>query len=188
MKKRGLIIGLLIMLALVTSGFTYAFWAGSITGGNQDVAGTVTIGEGGNTTVTVTAPALSEVDLVPETVNAANSYVVLTFPVAWTENVADTASASGLLNAALVTNSFVIFVFNGTDWVNSGLTHVEIDAMFDVVVTANGTNAAISVDGAAVNVEVTVTFKNEPADQATYDLVAKGRFTFDINFQVDYNA
>jgi hypothetical protein len=183
MRRRGLVIGLLIMLALVTSGFTYAFWAGTL---NQadDVAGSVTIGAGGETTVSVTAPSLNTAALVPASIDAGNSVTTLQFPVSWTA-APNSASASGLLNAEIVAGSVKILVYNDVTelWEDSGLT---ASNYFTVEVTANGEDAAISVGGSAVNVVVTVTFTTEPATQAIYNLIANGRLTFEVSFQVNY--
>lgn len=171
MKKRGLVIGLLIMLALVTSGFTYAFWAGTVTQAAANVPGTVTIGEGGTSTVTFTFDAASAADLVPATVNPANSTAVLTFDVAWDEDVANTADLDGDLTVVL-----------GTVTIGS-LTPAQISAMFTITITA-GQGAAISMNGATVEVQITVEFTNEPASQAIYDEVANGTLSIPVTVTV----
>jgi hypothetical protein len=174
MNKRGLVIGLLVMLAVITSGFTYAFWASSVADADQSVPGTVTIGEGGATTVVVAFGSVDAVDLVPATVGA-NNTAVLTFNVNWNEDLPDTASASGTLAVSI--ESFTLGTLSETD----------IETMFSIEVST-GNGAAISVEGGQVVVTITVIFENEPATQLMYAQVANGELEITVNFVVTPNA
>lgn len=170
MRQRKLIIGLLVMLALVVSSFTYAYWASTI---NQsaDVPGTVTIGEGGTTTVTASFGGASASDLVPSAYDGDDT-AVLTFPVSWAEDVLDTAGGSGTLTVAIESYSL------------GSLTEAQIDAMFSITIT-QGQGSVITIDGAAVNVQVTVVFHTEPATKALYDIVANGTLSVTLSFTVN---
>ena len=174
MKKRGLVIGLLVMLAVITSGFTYAFWASSIAGADQDVPGTVTIGEGGATTVAVSFEGASQSDLVP-TAYAGEDTAVLTFDVEWTEDLAETAGGAGTLAVSI--ESYTL----GT------LDETQIDAMFSITVTT-GNGDAISVEGGVVEVTITIVFHTEPANQTIYTQVANNTLSILVNFVVTPNA
>jgi hypothetical protein len=170
MKQRKLVIGLLVLLAVAVSGFTFAFWAGSVTQAAEE-SSTVSIGQAGTSTVVLTASADQTDDLVPASVNPANSVSVLTFSVAWSEDAVDTANGTGVLTAAL-----------GTITLN-GLTPAEISDMFTIEITA-GNNEAITMDGASVDVEVTITFTNEPATQAIYNQVFNQNITIPVTVTV----
>ena len=185
MKKRGLVIGLLIMLAMLTSGFTYAFWAGSITQSSNQV-GTVTIGEGGTTTVRVTPPVALTSDLVPTTVNPAFDEAVMTFAVAWDEDSANTASAEGTLVASIVSVKTTVATVDYLWAAGSGGDANLYGDMFRIVITYPDTDQ-IEVEGSAIDVVVTLVFENEPASQAIYAKVAAGVLTVEVSFNVSYN-
>lgn len=170
MKKRGLVISLLVLLAVITSGFTYAFWARSIAGNEQQVAGTVVIGEGGKTTLDVQLPVVTGSGLVPQAYTGTHS-ATMTFNVEWTEDVANTAGGSGTLDVGVVSYTL------------GALDEDAIDLMFTIVVTS-GDGDAISVDGDAVEVLVTVTFVTEPATQEIYEEVAQGSLVITLSFSV----
>jgi hypothetical protein len=175
MKQRKLVIGLLIMVALVVSTFTFAFWGAAQDWDEEIASGNVKIGSA--RTVTVTASALSGAPtdfLVPvgkenqSNQNAAASSVTLTFNVDWDDS-ADYATTS-VLNVSFSNYSF-----------GNALTHAEIDRMFnvlDVSSTTDITNGTIKV------VTIEVTFELEPLDATEYGLVANGNLTFDITFTV----
>lgn len=180
MKKRGLVIGLLIMLALVTSGFTYAFWAGSITQA-ADVAGTVTIGQGGNTTVTVLAQDAVGI-LVPTSIDPANDEVTFTFDVEWTGT---DAIAEGTLSVSVVE---VFTTISATDYDWAPGTTPDEDLYGDMFrVTISVPASGIINVGDTVEVTVTLVFENEPASQAIYNQVATGELSIVLDFNVIYN-
>lgn len=185
MKKRSLVIGLLIMLAMLTSGFTYAFWAGSITQ-EDNQTGTVTIGEGGTTTVTVTPPVALTSDLVPTTVNPALDEAVMTFVVDWNEASVNTASANGKLVASIVSVKTTVAATDYTWAAGLGGDANLYGDMFRIVITYPQTDQ-ISVDGPTRDVVVTLVFENEPASQAIYAQVAAGVLTVEVSFSVSYN-
>src|SRR5690606_22663176 len=99
MKKRGLIISVLVMLAVITSGFTYAFWAASVAGGTDTALGTINIGAGQEAETTVDIEdVLVGKKLVPEgfVVDLENETdeVNLQFSVLWTTEAAVSGSES----------------------------------------------------------------------------------------------
>lgn len=177
MKKRGLVIGLLIMLAVITSGFTYAFWANGVNNATQNgVTGSITIGQGESiaTTIDVTNQIGSKV-LVPsgrvvdsETQTAS---VVLSFNVKWEELVQNSANLTGVLSVTQVSKT----INGSTD--NAGLVNVVIN------VPESG---AITVNGATVVVTVTVTL-TEPATQQIYNDIKNGTILITLNFGVVAN-
>jgi hypothetical protein len=171
MRQKSLVVGLLVVLAFLVSGFTYAFWASDV---NQAAAvpGTVTIGEGGESTVTLDFDGASTGALVPAGFDYVGpSVAVLSFSVEWVEDVANTADADGELLVALGTPTM------------AGLDLAQINAMFTYSITS-GQGAAIEMNGSSVLVQITVTFANAPASQAIYTLVQSNTFSIPVTVTV----
>ena len=173
MKQRKLVIGLLVILAVAVSGFTFAFWASGITG-NQDVeSNNIQIGTGETvtTTVVVSGSASSTLDLVPVGRDDAGvtsvSSINFTFDVEWAgaSNATDAAGATGTLNITPVL---------------SGAGASEL-ALFTV--TAASTQSVTY--GSTTPVSITVEFTNEPADSAQYDLIANALLNLQVTFLID---
>lgn len=170
MRRKGLVIGLLMMLAVVVSGFTYAIWA-NIDLSNNQLDNTVTIGTGRTATVGVTSATTGGV-LVPSgqvinsvQANAVDSYV-FTFQVTWNDDAE--AALTGTLNVD-VTN---ILVDGGADTYSL------------VSVVPSITSQAGVVRGSTTEVTVTVTL-GLPGDATEYAAVAGKAITFDVNFLID---
>jgi hypothetical protein len=172
MKKRGLVISLLVLLAVVTSGFTYAFWAAGVTGNDTDVTGTVNIGTGEAVTVSMTVnetttagqilvPAGFEVD--PGEVDA----VTVSFTVKWNDDAALDGIADATV-AALVSNIQVNGVANPYSL---------------VTITPSVSNPTTIALNATVTFSFVITL-TEPANATQYTAVAGLPITFDINFSV----
>lgn len=174
MKKRNLVIGLLITLAVALTGATFAYWASSIAGDDTLVSGnSITIGSGEAVTTSVSFAAGSATDaLVPTAYidNTGDDTSTLTYSVTWAETTDLDADGTAGTVVATVSNLSL-----GT------LTPAEIQAMFTFTPDAA---AAISLDGAAVDYDITVVFANEPATKAIYDQVANGTLSFDVTFTV----
>ena len=160
--KRNLVIGLLITLALVVSGFTYAFWAAGIAADDLEDTQSITVGTGEtvSSTVNLTAAVNSQgADaLVPAGFAAAGKVesLTLTFTIDWDSTGAD---ASGLVST--LTASF-------DSAANPSTT--DVTSLFNVSFN-NAGSYSITSDGSSVTVIATVTM-DEPANQAEYDLVA----------------
>ncbi len=174
MKKRNLVIGLLVTLAVALTGATFAYWASSIAGDNTTVSSnSITIGEGEAVTTSVSFGAQTADDaLVPtDYIDAAGDDTsTLTYSVSWTETTdLDADGTTGTVVATFSNYSL------GT------LSDAQILAMFTFTADAA---TAITLDGAAVSYDITVVFANEPATQAIYDQVANGTLTFDVTFTV----
>jgi len=175
MNKRGLVIGLLVMLAVITSGFTYAFWADSIDGNNKTSVGTISIGEGGAVTTTVSVDdfGFEDLDLVPTAYATTpggaegEDYVTLTFSVLW-----DGDGAEGATGTLAVTH-----VFSGL----GSLDNTAIEVMFSVV-PVSGQGAIVA--GTAQDVVLKVIFDTEPANQSIYNDVANGTLAITFTFTV----
>jgi len=170
MKSKKLAIGLLVMLALVVTTGTFAFWASGISGNNNSATGTVNVGTGEAVTTTVNVSAQSGGVLVPSgrATTGQVETVTLTFPVTWVE---DGTNNSFDGNSATLAASISNIQINGS------ATYASL------VNTSISNPGSITLDGSAVNVEITVTL-TEPSNQTEYDAVAGQAITFDVTFTV----
>jgi len=172
MKQRKLVIGLLIMVALVVSTFTFAFWNGTIDWNDEVAANTIEIGSGRTVTVDA-ALTLDPTDvLVPVgKVNQSNeanavTQVNMEFEVDW----ADTGDNVTSSTITVTPSAYTL----GT------LTPAEILSMFTFTVTSDN----LITNGATKTIVLNIEFTNEPLDQAMYDQVANGTLTFTVTFAV----
>ncbi|MFA5471635.1 MAG: hypothetical protein WC219_06280 [Acholeplasmataceae bacterium] len=172
MKQRKLVIGLLVILAVAVSGFTFAFWASSITGNSVIATNTIQVGEGDEVTTTIAldTEVSSGLDLVPvgrEVASESVSTITYTFDVEWAgaSSAADAAGATGTLNITPVL---------------SGAGASEL-ALFTV--TAASTQGVTY--GSTTEVIITVTFTTEPANAAQYALIANAELTLTVTFLVN---
>lgn len=191
MKKRGLVIGLLIMLAVITSGFTYAFWANGVLGNSDTAVGTINISEGQDVATTVNvADVTAGKELVPagfvvntETQTASAD---LQFSVAWTTAATDALDGTTSVGDIVITSSVKFFIWDGTAYVEVLSTDENFALIASkIAVTPNVGNATtITLGAAATTINYSVTLL-EPANQAEYDFFANGKievtFTFTVN-------
>ncbi len=171
MKRKGLLIGSLLFVALLVTSVTFAFWASGILGENDEATGTITIGEGEEVQTTVSVADESEDNnLVPTAYGDAgvDDTDVLEFTVVWEGTGA--TGATGTLNVTIDSYSL------------GSLSENEIDQMFSINVTS-GTGAITA--GTDQSVEVEVIFHTEPANQSIYDEVANGTLSITLTFDVD---
>lgn len=181
MKKRGLVIGLLIMLAVITSGFTYAFWAAGVNGPDAKVAdGTINVGTGEtvDTSITLTGDALTGGNLVPENFAGDGDVESVSIPltVVWAAD-----DALDALDGSTTTGTLSITI---TVAATKNSVAVDQNIVNDLVnVVAAGTNASsITLGATAISLGYTVTL-DEPADLATYNAIAGAVIT--ITFSID---
>jgi hypothetical protein len=175
MKQRKLVIGLLVILAVAVSGFTFAFWAGSLSGDDAVESNTVTIGTGEAVTTQVTLGASQDTGVLVPAGRADDSVegnavevVVFSFVVDWNDTVSNDSFDGDLGSIGVVVDNIEI---NGST-TNAGLVN-----------TLVGGATEVELNGATATVTVTVTL-TEPADQATYNAVAGQPITFDVTITV----
>ncbi len=176
MKKRKFGIGLLLMLAVVVTTGTFAYWASSIAGDDQVENVTVVIGTGSSftTTLDVTTDTADNNNLLPTSriVNTGDDRTTYTFPVIWEVNE-DGSTYDGATGELSVTVTYSM--------AGSGLDSAQLDAMFSI---NDITNVAIT-EGVSQNVDVTLIFDTEPVDEATYNAIKGGTLTLTLTFTVD---
>jgi len=179
MKSRKLGIALLLMLALVVTSGTFAYWASAINGDAATQSGaSVTIGSGNTVETTVNVggspTAGGSTGLVP-TAYAATAGVedtaTFTYAVDWDRD--SNEAGTGFTGTLAVT--FTNFSL-GT------LSEAQILAMFTITVTSG--DGAITEGAAPGNVVINVEFTTEPADSTIYAQTATNTLSFDAVFTV----
>jgi len=162
MRQKKLVIGLLVMLALVVSSFTYAYW-NSIDLEDSVTGTSVTIGEGKTVTVTASLTSSGSGQLVPSGFAASSisaspvESLQYTFTINWADNSADGATGTIAISATS-TEPLLNFAYSPIS--GSAIT-----------------------EGTPLVVTVTVTL-TEPLDQAAYDALQLASVTFDVTFTV----
>ncbi len=165
MKQRKLVIGLLIILAVAVSGFTFAFWS-NISLTDTVATNTVTIGEGRQASVTALLGSAGTGTLVPsgEVSNSisagATETVTFTFNVEWDDN-------------AFVLGSSTL------DIVVNNVSNATVEAYLNFDITAPGT---LTEGSAAALVTIVITM--DPPTETDYPNVINVPVTFDVVFTV----
>lgn len=177
MKSKKLVVGLLAMLAVVVTGFTYAYWAGNVLAAEKkDESNTVEIGRGDDviTSVNVSEQVGANQVLVPAgrtdesvvpTGKTVVESVVFTYTITWTEEDNQAPGTEGILLASVEN----LAVSAG----NVGLVNASVSAA----------SQDIMLGGNQVTVIITVTL-SEPATMAEYQAIAGAVITFDVHFSV----
>lgn len=165
MKQRKLVIGLLIMLAVAVSGFTFAFWS-NIDVGDDTESTSVIIGEGRQATfAAVNLNNQGTGTLVPsgESGNSLGANPVesltFTFEVAWTDNAYPEGSADLTVTVDNISNA---------------------TAETYLVFSVQNEPLSITEGAAAMTVTIIVTL-NAPS-QADYANIINSTVTFDVTF------
>lgn len=183
MKKRNLVIGLLVMLAVIVSGFTFAFWASGLDGTTANLENQqIRIGSGKNATSTLTLNpvAIGNKLLVPAN-RVDDSAVVegfenvasitVEFTVAWNEDVdsGESANFAGSTGSLAVTMGTVTI---GGSTVHAGLVNFALPANVDIIEGED-----------AITVSITVTL-TEPLTQEVYNAIFGQIIAFTVVFTV----
>jgi len=169
---------LLLVLAIMVGGFTFAYWASGIEGNDTSSSGEVQIGSGKvATTVVEVDDYLAEDEyLVPvgrataSSESTAVESVTLTFDVVWTSEISNTATG--------VEGSLKVSV--DTVLIDGSATYA---SLVNIAGVNNYQDTAIIVDGAAVTVTLTVTL-TEPSDKAAYTAIATKSIVITFDFEV----
>ena len=173
----------LVLIALLLSGFTYAYWVGNVGDASKNLSNfegeTVVIGEAKDisTVIDIGAFDANAKKLVPEnnvdkSVGGAEentSVRNITIPIKWVEEPKTGKAVSDVVGNLSATHTITL----------TGLDDEAIKHLFDITVTYN---SVINLNGAAVDLVVNVKFVNEPRTKAEYDAVINKNleFAFDI--------
>jgi len=186
MKQRKLVIGLLITLVVLVSGFTYAFWAGTVGEPLQgDDSVTINIGEGNSVATQFNLSAASVTagtTLVPSGMaNDAGEVTSFTisFDVAWVNQALSGSSLTGSTTTGDLDFDFTVTVLDS----NGDPVTVSGAAALVVVTPAGGNATSIVLNASAITLSVTVTL-TEPANIAQYNDIVNGDIVIDFTFDV----
>jgi len=191
MKSKKLVIGLLMLLALVFTTGTFAYWANSVNVTNDTATGTVTIGSGGTAEAAVTVGNQTDAGTLVPYGRAGTGdveYVLLTFVVSYDETTALLGGeGTGTLSAVVSNEAINANTTLGTSYV---ITDVQVGGATPTV-TDSGTDyslsgtpdTSITIDGADVNVYILVEL-GEPTSSTDYNAVAGYNITFTVTFDV----
>lgn len=164
---------LLIVLSIVTLGFTYAYWASSVSGDSDDAIGTVEIGTGDSVTINAVVSETSTAGQILVPAGFADDpneveQVVLTFSVEWVDDNALT----GIVPADI----------------DMSITNILVDGVANslVVVTPDVSNPTQISLGSTVTFTVYITL-NTPSNVTEYESVAGKTVTFDLTFTTNPN-
>ena len=177
MKSRKLGIALLLLLAMVVTTGSFAYWASGVTVTQGSQTPTVTIGSGDSvaTTVTIDPAGYTLGQLVPlGHENGVDKFNTITFDmtVNWDGDALNT-DADGTAGTLAITVGEFTF---------PSVAYTEANVMFDVTESYPNGNG-ISVGGTLV-ITITVYFAVEPANQAEYDNVAGQNLSIPLTFTV----
>lgn len=202
MKSRKLGIALLVMLALVVTSGTFAYWASSVaTPTDSAQTGTVTVGTGGEVATKYTIGTNASDNsgtgtLVPAAyADAANSKFgsrTIAWDVQWANDEAAQAVQDASVGGATVTGdisatvTWVVKDSLGTIIANSAGTVTTYTGTITVTPDA-GNVTSITLDATASTFAFVLTM-GEPSSQAQYDLIAGGSIEVTVTYSVSNPA
>jgi len=184
------IIALLIMISLVLTSGTFAYWASFVEGTSNDATGTLTVGSGNSvaTRFDLTNELNSGGLLVPvgQLVNSNEGVVEaidLSFDVQWVENEEVTqmlgVGAVGQINV----QDEVVIVLDGV--VLNRELYSNIYALIHVSYNeANATELTLDAEAVTFGFQITM---DEPADQAEYNLIANAEVSVTFTYTITAN-
>ena len=187
MKRTKLGIGLLLMLALVVTSGTFAYWASGVTGpANQDTVGTVTIGTGeAVTTKYVVTGDPQAVGLLVPAAYANNTTTfgsrTVTWGIQWADDGLSNASVNGATADIAATVTWEAKDSSGTVIANSAGTVTNYTGTITVTPGANPTT--MTLDAAASNFSFSITM-GEPSGPAQYALIAGGSIVVTVTYAI----
>jgi hypothetical protein len=186
-KSRKKIIALLIMVSLVLSSGTFAYWASNVEGTSAEATGTLAVGSGD--TVETVFDLTNELNsgglLVPggQAINSGKDAVEaidLSFDVQWLEDEATTQMLGVDSVGQIVVEDEVVITLDG-----KVLDKNEYSNIYDLVnVIYNSDNASeLTLDAAAQTFAFQITL-DEPADQEEYNLIANAQISVTFGYSI----
>jgi hypothetical protein len=186
-KSRKKIIALLIMVSLVLSSGTFAYWASNVEGTSAEATGTLAVGSGD--TVETVFDLTNELNsgglLVPggQAINSGKDAVEaidLSFDVQWLEDEATTQMLGVDSVGQIVVEDEVVITLDG-----KVLDKNEYSNIYDLVnVIYNSDNASeLTLDAAAQTFAFQITL-DEPANQEEYNFIANAQISVTFGYSI----
>ena len=187
-NSRKKVIAFLLMLSLVLTTGTFAYWATAVEGTAAEATGTLAVGSGDNveTTFDITNELNSGGLLVPaDQLGNSNKGAVdaidLSFDVQWLEDEEMTQLLGTNSVGQIVIEHQVVITLDG-----EALDQEEYAYIYDLVnVAYNSDNAKeLLLDAAASTFAFQITL-DEPADQAEYNLIANADISVTFSYVIN---
>lgn len=185
-RKR--IIALLIMLAVVVTSGTFAYWANYVEGTSNVATGTLEVGSGDvvETRFDLSNDLNSGGLLVPvgQAVNSntgAVEAIDLSFDVKWVEDEATTQMLGVESVGQITIDDTVVITLNGE--VLDATTYATIYGLINVVYNS-GNATELTLDAAPSTFAFQITM-DEPADQEDYNLIANAEISVTFTYTID---
>lgn len=187
-KSRRKVIAFLLMLSLVLTTGTFAYWATAVEGTAAEATGTLAVGSGDNveTTFDITNELNSGGLLVPaEQLGNSNKGAVdaidLSFDVQWLEDEETTQLLGTNSVGQIVVDHKVIIVIDGEELDQE--EHANIYELVNVIYSADNAKELL-LDAQAETFAFQLTL-DEPADQAEYDLIANANISVTFSYSIN---
>ncbi len=190
MKRTKLGIGLLLMLALVVTSGTFAYWASGVTGpaANEETVGTVTIGTGEAITteyVVTGADPQTVGDLVPSGYEDNTSTFdsrTITWDIQWADDGLSSASADGATADISATYTWIAYDDDGSTVIaNSAGTVTTYTG--SITVTPGSNPSSMTLDAPASTFSWAITM-GEPSSKSQYDLISAGSIVVTVTYVI----
>lgn len=194
-NRRKLIIFVLILLSVIVTGSSFAYWLGSIEGSSSEIVGTFQVGtaNGVETKFILSPDDISTYGyLVPEnqienSQDLAIEYVPLQFNLQWVEDNEISQLAGERFNGKLSDDISYDIYINGSDKV---LDKAIYQSVYELIqVEKNSTNASQIIlddeDGVLLNYNIRML---EPTTMDDYYLISLATVVFYFNFEVRVNT
>ncbi len=190
LKNRKKLIAFLIMLSLVLTTGTFAYWASNVEGTSEDAVGTLNVGSAG--TVTTKFDLSNELNsggcLVPSN-QAINSQkhaveaIELHYDLAWQEDSSET-QVTGTTSVGQVSVSHHVLVFIDEEVLDQEL-YSNIYKLINVDYSEiNPTEMTLDGDTETFNFTVTM---DEPTNQIDYNIIAGANISILFQFSIEEN-
>ena len=190
-KSRKKVIALLLMLSLVLSTGTFAYWASTVEGTSMEATGTLTVGSGD--TVETVFDLTNELNsgglLVPDgqAINSGKEAVEaidLSFDIQWLEDEEMTQMLGVDSVGQIVIVDQVVIMLDG-----EVLDQKEYSNIYDLVNviynSKNVTELTLDADATTFSFQITL---DEPADQEEYNLIANAEISVTFGYTIDSDA
>lgn len=189
-KSRKKVIAFLLMLSLVVTSGTFAYWASYVEGTSTEATGTLTVGSGDTirTTFTVGNDTNSGGLLVPKVQvlnsgEAAVGAIDLAFDIQWLENEKTTQMLGVDSVGQIKISDEVVITLDGK--VLDAKEFANIYALVNVQYSKhNVTKMKLDAPASTFTFEVTL---DEPADQAEYNMISKAVVSITFSYTIDTN-
>jgi hypothetical protein len=189
-SSRKRIIAFLLMLSLVLTSGTFAYWASEVEGTKAEAEGTLAVGSGDNveTTFNLTNELNSGGYLVPaEQVENSGEEAVgsidLSFDVQWLEDE-ETSQLAGTNSVGEINVDHEVKIYLG-DRVLDADEFAVIYNLISVDYIRHAETIVLDAEATTFSFQVTM---DEPANQEQYNLIADAKIVIDFSYSIDQDS